>query len=125
MKLRGSLLVIVCSFVVELCNVTRKDYLVYTYQTRAIIILAIQGLLFLLYPLIGHLTDVYLTRYRSLKWSFGILIIAGCAAIVYCAIDLTATYAWYITVFHHKQLDVHSNDLDYDTVYCWTRIVSG
>ena len=26
MKLRGSLLVIVCCLVVELCNITRKDY---------------------------------------------------------------------------------------------------
>ena len=41
------------------------------------------GLLFLLYPLVGHLTDVYLTRYRSLKWSFGILILVAFLIIVY------------------------------------------
>ena len=29
----------------------------------------------------GHLTDVYLTRYRSLKWSFAILILAACLCV--------------------------------------------
>ena len=41
------------------------------------------GLLFLLYPLVGHLTDVYLTRYRSLKWSFFFLILAACMGAIY------------------------------------------
>ena len=43
----------------------------------------ILGLLFLLYPLMGHLTDVYLTRYRSLKWSFGFLILVAFTGAIY------------------------------------------
>ena len=83
MKLRGSLLVIVCCLVVELCNINRKEYLFFgsTWYDRLPSI-AILGLLFLLYPLVGHLTDVYLTRYRSLQWSFGILISLACLNIV-------------------------------------------
>ena len=57
--------------------------------------------MFLLYPLVGHLTDVYLTRYRSLKLSFGILIFTGCAAVVYSGIDLAASIIWKIGIFHH------------------------
>ena len=37
-------------------------------------ILCFQGLMFLVYPLLGHLADVYLTRYRTLKC--GIIAIA-------------------------------------------------
>ena len=32
-----------------------------------VIILCFHGLMFLVYPLLGHLADVYLTRYRTLK----------------------------------------------------------
>ena len=102
MKLRGSLLVIVCCLVVELCNFIQKEYLLYS---RSIndrnICLAFQGVLFLLYPLVGHLTDVYLTRYRSLILSYGILIFTACAAMVYSGIDLAASSIWKITIFHH------------------------
>ena len=104
MKLRGSLLVIVCCLVVEFCNLPQKDYefLDITLNVR-VVVLATQGISFLLYPLVGHLTDVYLTRYRSLKWSFGILIFAVCAAIVYIGIDLAASSLWKIVIFHHMQ----------------------
>ena len=34
----------------------------------------------------GHLTDVYLSRYRSLKWSFGFLILAACMSVIYIGI---------------------------------------
>ena len=78
MKLRGPLLVIVCCLVVEFCDINQKEYLFFASidLKYTIWFLAIPGLLFLLYPLVGHLTDVYLTRYRSLKWSFGFLILA-------------------------------------------------
>ena len=71
MKLRGSLLVIICCLVVELCNISRKEYLlIATILYDRIAYFIGVGSLFLLYPLVGHLTDVYLTRYRSLKCSF-------------------------------------------------------
>ena len=85
MKLRGSLLVIVCCLVVEFCNINHKLYLALATgdSQYAISFLTLLGLLFLLYPLMGHLTDVYLTRYRSLKWSFGFLILAACMGAIY------------------------------------------
>ena len=107
MKLRGSLLVIVCCLVVELCNFIQKEYLLFS---RSIndrnLFLAFQGVLFLLYPLVGHLTDVYLTRYRSLILSYGILIFTACAAVVCSGIDLAASSIWKIVIFHHEKTAV-------------------
>ena len=84
MKLRGSLLVIICCLVVEFCNITRKDYFFLNVNlTVKLFVQVSQGVLFLIYPLLGHLTDVYLTRYRSLNVSFVILM-------------LIALLVWYI-----------------------------
>ena len=89
MKLHGSLLVIVCCLVVELVNISQKRYMIFNLPLFSRITgLTAQGLLFLLYPLLGHLTDVYLTRYRSLKLSYGLIIFGFCVAIVYIAIDI-------------------------------------
>ena len=85
MKLRGSLLVIVCCLVVEFCNINQKGYLIAA-PGNSISFLSILGLLFLLYPLVVHLTDVYLTRYRSLKWSLVFLILAACMGAIYMGI---------------------------------------
>ena len=84
MKLRGSLLVIVCCLVVEFCNFNQKEYLLFemSFSIRILLITVI-GLLFLVYPYVGHITDVYLTRYRSLKCSFILLILTFCTAFVY------------------------------------------
>ena len=54
----------------------------------------------------GHLTDVYLTRYRSLKLSYGILIFTACAAVVYSGIDLAASSIWKIVIFHREKTAV-------------------
>ena len=68
MKLHGSLLVTVCCLVVEFCNLPQKVYeLLETPLNARVVVLATQGISFLLYPLVGHLADVHLTRYRSLK----------------------------------------------------------
>ena len=84
MKLRGSLLVIVCGLVVAFCNVNQKEYLLFEMSLSVrILFLTVIGLLFLVYPYVGHITDVYLTRYRSLKCSFILLILAFCTALVY------------------------------------------
>ena len=69
----------------EFCDINQKEYLILASGnlTYTISVITILGLLFLLYPLVGHLTDVYMTRYRSLKWSFGFLILAACIGTIY------------------------------------------
>ena len=107
MKLRGSLLVIVCCLVVELCNFNLKEYLLMGSDLRdRVLILTGLGLMFLLYPLVGHLTDVYLTRYRSLKWSFGILILSGSIVTVYWGFAFAALKIWNYTLFKGQTIAV-------------------
>ena len=69
MKLQGSLVVIICSLLVQLTAVLTMKYLSSGERllSSRVISLCFQGLLFLVYPLLGHLADVYLTRYRTLK----------------------------------------------------------
>ena len=103
MKLRGSLLVIVCCLVVEFSNFNQKDCLLFEmdFPSRITLITAF-GLLFLLYPLVGHLTDVYLTRYRSLKWSFGFLILAACMGAIYLGVLIAISIIENIYVFQSR-----------------------
>ena len=61
-----------------------------------------QGLLFLLYPLLGHLTDVYLTRYRSLKLSYGLIIFVICVTIVWIGIDVAVSSIWNFNKLHER-----------------------
>ena len=99
MKLRGSLLVIVCCLVIEFCNINQKEYFLFeSALSNRIVSLTEIGLLFLLYPLVGHLTDVYLTRYCILKWSFGILILAACLSGFCEGIYVTLSTIWNLSI---------------------------
>ena len=94
--------------------------------------LAIPGLLFLLYPLVGHLTDVYLTRYRSLKWSFCFLILAVSMGIFLCEAFSCSSVSMHMknlsnsfgTVVTHACMSWLLSFTCMFT-YHWTRIVSG
>ena len=67
--IQGSLVVIICSLLVQLTAVLTMKYLSSgeLLLSSRVISLCFQGLMFLVYPLLGHLADVYLTRYRMLK----------------------------------------------------------
>ena len=107
MKLRGSLLVIVCCLVVEVCNLSLKEYISAGVVLEArILAFAFEGVLFMLYPLVGHLTDVYLTRYRSLKWSLGILLITTSSLLIYLITDIALSGIGKIGIIYHSQVDV-------------------
>ena len=103
MKLRGSLLVIVYCLVMEFCNINRIEYLLFkSNMSDRIVFLTGMGLMFLLYPLVGHLTDVYLTRYRSLKWSFAILILVACLTIFCEIIYVALSCIWNLSLHNNK-----------------------
>ena len=61
------------------------------------------GILFLAYPLLGHLADVYLTRYRTLKVSYVTLTIASCAAVAYWTVNSIASLVFKYEGFHQHQ----------------------
>ena len=102
MKLRGHQLVILSSLAVGVLNITTSRYLMtfLPISSRFFSILWI-GLMFLIYPLLGHLADVYLTRYRTLKSSYVIIIIGGSAILVYWLIDFIADLVWKFEQLHH------------------------
>ena len=84
MKLRGYLIVIICSLGLAFTSISNKRYLLISLGIRGRFALIVgQGVLLLVYPLLGHLADVYLTRYRALKSSLIILTIVTLAAAVY------------------------------------------
>ena len=70
MSLKGCVLIVICSILVQFFDV-RKQYLYHELITSSRIAVSVsQGLVFLVYPLLGYLADVCLTRYRIIKWSF-------------------------------------------------------
>ena len=76
--LPGHVVVIICSITIQLSNIARTIHLEqHARSYDKIASFAILGLLFLSYPLLGYIADVCLTRYRTLKCSF-ILLIVGC-----------------------------------------------
>ena len=76
--LPGHVVVIICSITIQLSNITRTYQLEqHARSYNKIASFAFLGLLFISYPLLGYIADVCLTRYRTLKCSF-ILLIIGC-----------------------------------------------
>ena len=59
-----------------------------------------------MYPLLGHLADVYLTRYRALKFSLIILTIISFAGLVYKGIDTAESILGNIKAFHHTSTGI-------------------
>ena len=90
---------------VEFCDINQKEYLFFASVDLKYTIwfLAIPGLLFLLYPLVGHLTDVYLTRYRSLKWSFCFLILAVSMGAFYAGFLIPVSIIEKFQIFRHSR----------------------
>ena len=70
MSLKGCVVIVICSILVQFFDL-QKQYLYNEQVTSSRITVSIsQGLMFLVYPLLGYLADVCLTRYRIIKWSF-------------------------------------------------------
>ena len=76
MKLRGSTVVIICCLLAHFSTVITEIFLLTGVKSMKlrVSILCFQGLMFLVYPLLGHLADVYLTRYHTLKCGLVILV---------------------------------------------------
>ena len=79
MKLRSSaLVVIICSILVQLANIPYYSFLLHAAKYGPIsttILNSLQGSMYLLFPLLGHLADVYLTRSCAMKC--GLMILTG------------------------------------------------
>ena len=84
MMVRRSLVIVICCLLVQFLNIFQKRYMFSLgniFDTP--FILCFQGLMFLVYPLLGHLADVYLTRYRTLKCGL-VMILISLAVVSLC-----------------------------------------
>ena len=106
MKLRGYLIVIVCCLGLALSNISKRYLLTTTTLYARISNIVGQGVLLLVYPLLGHLADVYLTRYRALKSSLIMLTIIGFAGIVYLVIDTVLSITGSTNIFHYMDTGI-------------------
>ena len=107
LHVRGYLIVIVCCLGLAFTNTSKKRYILGTVTISARIpYIVLSGVLLLMYPLLGHLADVYLTRYRVLKSSLIILTIISFTAFVYEGIDTAASMAGNNEIFHHKETGI-------------------
>ena len=107
MKLHGHQLVILSSLAIGVLNIITSQYMItfLPLSGRLSLILWI-SLMFLVYPLLGHMADVYLTRYHTLKSSYVIVIIGSCGLLVYGIIDVVAELIWKFDKFHYTEAEV-------------------
>ena len=85
MMVHRSFVIVTCCLLVQFLNIPQKRYL---FSLGNIFehpfLLYFQGLMFLVYPLLGHLADVYLTKYCTLKCGL-VIIFISLAVISLCA----------------------------------------
>ena len=91
----------VCCFGLAFTDFSKKRFLLRSETITTRIIIAGQGVLLLVYPLLGHLADVYLTRYRVLKASLIILTTITITNLVYLATDAATSTFTESMIFHH------------------------
>ena len=78
MEKRAACVVVVCCLLIHV-TVIGSDVILYhtAGSSTRLIYLILQGVVYLLYPFLGWLSDVYITRYRSVLLSFIIMIVGS------------------------------------------------
>ena len=99
--------ILVCSLGLAITNISKNKYLYSTTPiSQRILYIVGQGVLLLVYPLLGHLADVYLTRYRVLKSSLIVVSIIVCAGSVYQDINTIASTFLNSNIFYRSPTGV-------------------
>ena len=104
MKCPGFAVVIFCCLLIHFSPlvVTRVILFHHLKSSIRVVIYCIQGLTFLAYPFLGHLADVYLTRYRALKWSAILLSAGGLFLGLLAAANVAVVFALNSNLLAHK-----------------------
>ena len=99
MEKKAVFVVIVCCLLIQV-TVIGSDVILYhtAGPMSTIIYLIAQGVVFMLYPFLGWLTDVYITRYRSVLLSFVIMMVGTFPMITAGILYITTqhSYSFYI-----------------------------
>ena len=106
----ASIVVLVCGVLVEILTLQERYWFGQLVIPAQLSILAFRGLMFLVYPLLGHLADVCLNRYRTIKWSFAHVI---CGRIVVLlsnliGIVIMVTTGWNLSLYPYSLLSHNS-----------------
>ena len=84
MKLPSTVIVILCSLLLQLSSIVHKRYASFFNEIEAkTAIFSGSGVLYLVYPLLGYLADVRLNRYRTIKIGLVFLIIGQILAVLF------------------------------------------
>ena len=76
--------------------------------TAQLFTLVFQGLMFLVYPLLGHIADVCLNRYQTIKCSFALVISGKTAAMISVLIGIVimVTTGWNLSLPPYSLLNI-------------------
>ena len=100
-SLPGHVVVIICSVTIQLSNIARTLNLEqYEHSIIKIGIIALLGITFLSYPLLGYIADVCLTRYRTVKCSFIFLIVADTIVLLLCLLFISVNLTEILEKYH-------------------------
>ena len=93
-KLPAQVVVIICSFIVQFFNFARAQYIEsYASIPSRVIFFITVGLLFCCYPCLGHLADVRLNRYRTLRFSLVIMLTGEVILLLFYLVSISITAA--------------------------------
>ena len=100
MNLAAVYIVVFCSFAIRISFIG-TDFFIYhlgrlLFATRVFFAVS-QAISYILYPLLGWLSDVYITRYKVIRLSFIIIPVSFCVAVVFAIV-----LAYDVRLFHDK-----------------------
>ena len=83
MELHGSLIVIICCLLFQVFNLSQNRFLFsLSPNFDSLVIVCFQGVMFLVYPFMGHLADVYLTKHRTLKYGLTTIFVSEIGGVI-------------------------------------------
>ena len=102
----ASIVILVCGILVEIFAIQERYWFGQLVIPAQLSILAFRGLMFLVYPLLGHIADVCLNRYRTIKWSFAHVIGGKIVVLISIIIGIVimVTTGWNLSLYPYSLL---------------------
>ena len=108
----ASIIILVCGILVEIFTLRERYLYGKNVVTAQLFTLVFQGLMFLVYPLLGHIADVCLNRYQTIKCSFALVISGKTAALISVLIDCDNGHNRLESITTTLQFDLQHNSRD-------------
>ena len=104
----ASIIILVCGILVEIFAIQERYWFGQLVIPAQLSILVFRGLMYLVYPLLGHLADVCLNRYRTIKWSFAHVICGRIVVLlsILIGIVIMVTTGWNLSLYPYSLLSI-------------------